>query len=295
MFLRNQFLNSTRIFYDAEKETGVEKTPAELRDEARKRIEVVTVKPTEQPEVEKEETEEVEENNETEVEENIEKIEEVQKTEEELETEKAEAKSAKEKERIQKRIDKEVAKRKVLETENAELKRKLASKPDDEKTLTEDDVESRAEKKAEEKAMQRQFANACNTLFKEAVKTDKDFKKKIDAIAEDVSPIPPVMIAVLEDIDNGGAVLSHLANNEDDYERIYELSPAKMAVEIAKISNKIETEKKKPKPISKVPPPLETLNGGRQTSNEVTSNDSMEEYVKKRMAQREQKRLERIR
>lgn len=306
MLLKSNLLSSVRMFYDAEKEGGVEKTPAELRTEQRKKIEVTTVKPTEQPEVEKEEDDETEKDgqpSETEAEEiaeGNERVEEHKKTEEELETEKAEAKSVKEKERIQKRIDKEVGKRKTLEAENAELKRKLAAKPDDEKVLTEDDVEARAEIKAEEKALQRQFANDCDKLFKEATKIDKNFKAKIDSLTEDAGKIEGLMIGVLADLANGGDILNYFVNEPEEYERLNGLASenvVKMGIELDRISNKLITKNKQPKPISKVPPPNEPLNGSRQTTNEITQADTknMDEYVRKRMIQKEESRKARIR
>jgi hypothetical protein len=215
------------------------------------------------------------------------------KTEAELEAEKLEAKTAADKAKIQRRIDREVAKRKVLETEVAELKAKLAANPDKANTLTEEEVESRAEKKATEKALMKEFNQASDRLFNAAVKLDKDFQKKINTLADDIGAIPGHLVGILDDLDNGGDVLVHFTNNPDDAEEIYQLSPARAAVKLAKLSAKIEAEKKPaPKAISKVPEPAETIKGGSKSPDtlpkEPTKN--MAEFVRIRAKQAEERR-----
>src|SRR5882724_13194574 len=70
----------------------------------------------------------------------------------------ADTKSKRQVERMQKRIDTLTAKTRTTETENAELKKLLdAKKEDGSLTLTEEEVERRAELKAEEKLGARQF------------------------------------------------------------------------------------------------------------------------------------------
>lgn len=294
-------------YYDADKEAGSaeieekkEPTAAEKRQAERDSIKVESNQ-KEQDEKdgkkssEEEKKEEVSEE-ETEAEEGEEQIEASEKKEEDLEAEKLEAKSQKEKDRIQKRIDKEVAKRKKLEDENADLKRQLAAKPDAEKVLTEDDVEKRAERKAEDKVATREFINACNRLADAAKKVDKDFKKKIDEVAEDYAPIPGVMIAILDDMDNGGEVLSYLASNPEEYGEVCELPEGKMGRQLQKLSDKLEVDKKpKPKVISKAPKPNEPVGGNRQSPNQLREGMSMDEFVRVRNAQVTKRQEERRR
>ena len=274
-----------------------DKTKEELKAEAtkaeRESIQVTVNRTNEETEVEEKEPEKVDdgdnkpEENETEVEENKEEIEASEKTEEQLETEKQEAKTAAEKARIQKRIDKEVAKRKVLETENAELKKQLAAKAsEDGAKFTKEDVEAEAKRIADEKINEREFTNACNRLADGAKKLDKEFDKKIQALSEDVAPLPGYMIGILDDIDNGAEVLKHFADNQDVYEDIYTLNPVKMATAIAKLGTKLAAEAKpKPKPISKVPPPNDPVNGGVKTPINLSDKEPIEDWIKKRNAQ----------
>jgi hypothetical protein len=217
-------------------------------------------------------------------------IEKPEKTEEELETEKVEAKTVVEKARIQRKIDKEIAKRKTLEEQLLEANRKLAeATAGKEGKYDEDEVEKRAEAKATQKAAEREFLNASNRLAEAAEKIDKDFIKKIKTVAEDTAPIPGHMIGILDDLDNGGAVLVSLADDVDEYERIIGLSPAKAAVELTKLSVKIST-KPAPKPVSKVPKPIEPIGGSNSsTNNDMTITDkdtkNMNDFIRKRNIQ----------
>ncbi len=213
-------------------------------------------------------------------------VEEIQATEEEiedLETEKEEAKTEKDKARIQKRIDKLTAKNKTLADENASLRAQLAAKPDDEKVLTQADIDA-AKQQAKIEA---EFESAVNRIADSAKKIDKEFKIKINALAEEMgSPIPGQMIGILDDLPNNGAdVLLYLAKDEnsDEAEEIWSLSPAKMALKLSKISDKL---KPKPKPISKVPAPNEALKG-RGTTPDVLNPKNMEEFVRIRAQQAE--------
>jgi len=217
-------------------------------------------------------------------------IEKIEKTEEELETEKQEAKTTAEKARIQRKIDKEVAKRKTLEEELAEIKRQLAAaKEGKEGKFDEDEVDKRANAKAEQKVAEREFLNASNRLADAAEKLDKDFIKKIKVIAEETAPIPGHMIGILDDLDNGGAVLVSLADDVDEYERIITLSPAKAAVKLTKLSVKLEA-KPAPKSVSKVPKPIEPIGGKTSGTNNdmvITDKDTqnMNEFIRKRNIQ----------
>ena len=97
------------------------------------------------------------------------------------------------------------------------------------------------------------------------------------------------MIGILDDLDNGGAILASLADDVDEYERIIGLSPAKAAVELTKLSVKIST-KLAPKPVSKVPKPIEPIGGGNSsTNNDMTITDkdtkNMNDFIRKRNIQ----------
>lgn len=207
------------------------------------------------------------------------------------------AKAKRKDDRMQRRIDEAIAAKKTAEDE---LKKFKEANPD--VKLTEEEVEAKAEAKATAKLaaknvadIQEKFDNACAKLAKDATKIDKDFDDKVNDMAEQFGPIPSFMIGVLEDFDNGAEVLAHIVNDDDVAEKIYNLktSPAKMTKELVAISNKLIEAKKKPrKEISKVPDPVEPVNGNRHVSTVITDADTknMDSYVAKRRAQQEQAR-----
>lgn len=200
--------------------------------------------------------------------------------------------------RLQKRIDKQTGTNKTLEKELNDAKTKLEAKlADGEVGLTEDDVEKRAEEKAAIKTAEREFTSACNRLADGATKIDKDFAVKVNAMSEDIGKIPSQMIGILDDLDNGPAVLTHLVNNVEDAEEIYGLSIPKMSIKLAKLSEKLITENKnkKNKEISNVPKPNAPIGGGSATpptvqaalagSNGVITREKMENFNRIRAQQ----------
>lgn len=200
---------------------------------------------------------------------------------------------------MQRRIDEATAARKAAEAEVARLKAQLEADP--EKKLTEEEVEARAEAIAarkladkQMKELQEKFDADCEKLQKAASKLDKDFDDKIADIAEDIGPIPSFMIGVLSDMDNGGEVLSHIANDDELAEEIWGLKPAKMTKRLVEISNKLEAAKKKPKKqISRVPDPPEPVKTNRNSNSTIITDadtKDMSTYVKKRQAQMLEKR-----
>lgn len=254
-----------------------------------------TVVKADEPEVEVEAKEEILEKVEEKEAEEIEaatEVEEVEDKIDELKDEKKEAKTQADKDRIQRRIDREVGKRKALEDEVKTLKAQLAAKPDDEKVLTEDEVETRANRKALELKAQEDFVRDCNKLAKDATNLDANFKKKVDAMAEDVGPIPSQMIGILSDLDNGGAVLNYLTDNVDEAEEIYALSPAKMGLKLAKIEEKLA--KKVVTRISKVPNPIDPVGGKGTTPETLTGKEPMEDFARIRAKQVEERRKARL-
>lgn len=202
--------------------------------------------------------------------------------------------TAKERERLENRIQKERKKAKDLRDENESLKRQLAARPDNEKVFTEEEIETRSETKAQQKLIQKEFEASVNRIAAEAKKIDPEFKEKIEAMAEDYNngAIPGVMIGILDELPNhGGDVLMYLTKHEDEYEEIHALSPAKMALKLKDISDKL---KKPLKQVSKVPPPNDPLKG-KGNSPEVLRDDMpMEDWAAIRARQAEQHRKRKL-
>lgn len=229
--------------------------------------------------IEEEEIEEVEEVKE-EIAASEEKVEEL---EEELEDKTL---TAKEREKLESRIEKERKKNRDLRAELEDTKKQLAARPDDEKVFTEEEIVKRAKEYARDEIAAKEFEASVNRIAEEAKKLDKDFKTKIEAMAEDYNNgiIPGMMIGILDDLPNhGGDVIMYLTKHEDEYEEIYALSPAKMALKLKSISDKL---KPKAKPVSKVPAPNEPLKG-RGTTPDVLNPKDMGNFVRIRAEQSE--------
>lgn len=213
--------------------------------------------------------------------------------------EKIAAKAKRKQDRMQARIDEATAARRNAEAEVARLKAQLEADPD--KKLTPEEVQAQAEAIAERKLqeknlkeLQDKFDENCEILRKAAKAVDKDFDAKIAETAETFGKLPSFMLGVLFDLDNGGEVLSYLANDDDEAERIYDLQkkPAKMTSELVLISLKLaEAKKPKKKEISKVNgiKPVKNNGGGASQNTVITEADTkdMNRYVAKRIQQRE--------
>lgn len=204
-------------------------------------------------------------------------------------------------ERLQKRIGKTTGEKAAIAQQLTDAKKSLEAKVEAGEGLTEEEVERRAEIKANEKTAKRAFEAAQNKLLKEATKVNKDFKTKLDEIVDDLGGveaggIPGAMIGILEDLDNGGAVLAYLADNPEDYEEVIGLNVAKMSNRLNRISDKIIEAAKPPiKKISKVPePPAKDLKGN-QSSPGVLNPKNMNEFVRLRNQQVEDRRKARLR
>ncbi len=303
--LRNLFLNTSAISYAPPDDDG-NKTAAELE---REEIALTELPPSKDKEAKDDksdtddkgdnkesETAEAEADDSKEEKEEVEEQEEAEETPEEKaireadEAANAETKSKRQVERMQKRIDTLTAKTRTTEAENAELKKLLdAKKEDGTLTLTEEEVERRAELKAQEKVANRQFEKAVTSLANGANALDKEFNKNIKNVTDEIGLLPPVMIGILEDLESehtgkkvGSEVLVYLSKNIDDYEDVFGLSEGKMALKLQSIANKIT--KKAAKPVSRVPAPNSPIGGGR-VSTALHDSMSDDEWIRKREAE----------
>lgn len=270
---------------DENKKENVEPTPKEQAKIDREKIEVTVSKATEDDNDNEIEKEEIEEKKEDETEEVEKEAKEVDEKTDEIKDE-VDEKSKKQQERFERRLSKEVAKRKELETRLNEAITRLESKKEDgEETYTRADAEKLGKQLALQEQFQRDFDNACIRLQEGSRKIDKTFDTKVKVMADELGPIPTQMIGVLDDLENGPVVLNHLVNNIDDAETIYKSSPAKMALELAKLSTKL-TAKKEVRAISKVPNPNDTLGGNNKGSTTTLSDkDDMDTWMQKRNEQ----------
>ena len=278
-----------------DEKVAAEKAAADRQAE-RDKIKVTTPVPVVEDKEEVETKEEGEEESEVETkEEEKEEVETKDEKEEEAEAEDVE-KLKRTITRLQKRLDKETGSKKDLNKELAAARTALEAKQaEGEVILTEEEVERRSEEKAARKVAEKEFVATCNRLFDDAVKIDKQFKNKVDAMAEDIGAIPSMMIGILGDIDNGAAVLSYLTNNVEEAEEIYTKSAPKMAIELAKLSTKLTT-KKPTKELSKVPAPNDPVSGSANPKFDPYNTKSTDDkdWIEKRNRQVAERRANKL-
>lgn len=222
----------------------------------------------------------------------------------------AKAKEDRAKDRMQKRIDRVTAENELTKTENEELKKQLAAKKVE--GLTEEEVNARAKKLADDMirdretaSVQKQFEKDCDKLAEEALKIDKKFNAKVNEMATEVAPIPAIMIGILADLDNenGGAVLNYLADNVDEYEDIHTLSEGRMTAKLIRLSDKIKIESDKAaaeakakakKEKSNAPAPITPVTEGRdvRTANALPNDPTknIDDFVRIRNQQEADRR-----
>ncbi len=205
--------------------------------------------------------------------------------------------------RLERRTGKTAGERDQLKKDLKEAKAALDAKvKDGEQPLTEEEVNRRAKDIAEQTVTQNEFNRMQEDLISDAKKIDKNFMTKINNLAEEVAPLPGLMIPALNELDNenGGAVLNYLTENPDEYEEILTLkSPTKIINKLIKISDKLADEKKpKPKKISQAPDPAKKDIGGNASKNNDTlpakPTENMKDYVRIRAKQVEQRRREKL-
>ena len=197
--------------------------------------------------------------------------------------------------RQQRKWDKLAAEKTAAEKRVQELEARLKEHPVE--GLTEEEVQRRAAELAATKLAEQQakdakkkFEDTCDSLESVAIKTDKDFSKKIVEVTSELGPIPAPIIEVLGDLEhgNGGQVLAYLADNIDEAEDLYELrdNPRRLDRALSKISDKLKEAEKKPKrERSNLPAPIEPVGNSRQESTRITGKETQEEFNAKRAKQ----------
>lgn len=226
-----------------------------------------------------------------------------EETDEEKTARLAQEKADRQERRVQRRIDKAIAAQKAAEARAEAAEARLKEQPVE--GLTEEEVQRRAAELAATKLAEQQakdakkkFEDTCDSLESVAIKTDKDFSKKIVEVTSELGPIPAHIIEVLGDLEhgNGGQVLAYLADNIDEAEDLYELrdNPRKLDRALSKISDKLKEAEKKPRrERSAVPPPIEPVGNSRQESIRITGKETQEEFNAKRAKQEAEKRAAR--
>lgn len=157
-----------------------------------------------------------------------------------------------------------------LEAQKAALEAMLSAKggqtSESVAALNEEQILKAAHKLREQEsrmATEKSFADQCNSVWNKALAANSDFE---DAYKETFllgdQPPPRDFLETILELDKPEQILYDLAKNPEEAHRIMSLSPAKRAVELARLENK-ETPAK---PVSKVSPPIKTVESKRPSA-----------------------------
>lgn len=148
----------------------------------------------------------------------------------------------------ERRIGKLTAEKYALQAELEKLRSQI-SQPKEENAV---DVN----KLVEEKLAQREFDKKCNDIFQAGLKNHEGFQESLEKL-RDLEVMTPQFINLITDLDKADEVLYYLGNNPEEADRIRDASPAKQAMELAKLDARLSQPKKDT--VSKAPAPVETV------------------------------------
>jgi hypothetical protein len=161
-------------------------------------------------------------------------------------------------------------------------------------------AEWRAERKAEAKFAERDKKQQEEAQRKKADETAAEFRKRVkesakglddfdeviaEATRDPSQPVARLYADALEAADAPARVLYELAKNTDEAERIAALPLARQAREIWLLDSKLKQQPQAPQR-SSAPAPIDPLGGkSRAATDEITGNETGDEYKRKRDAQ----------
>jgi hypothetical protein len=184
-----------------------------------------------------------------------------------------------------KRINDETNRRKDVERQLEEARRGSSAQPTAAEGGTErpvpaasadDEVERRAAQLLDQRAFQNRvnaWAEAGNRDFKD------DFNDRCNLIAGLGAGVEFMQIVTDPDIvKDGHKVVAELADDPEEAQRILRLPPVKMAIELTRIGERIsKPSAPAPKPISRVPAPVNPVGGVTKTTSALEDPDASQD------------------
>lgn len=135
--------------------------------------------------------------------------------------------------------------------------------------LTEAEIDRRAEQKAAAKAYERQITGVIESGDKEF---GREFTDSCNILADLGANDRPEFMQIITDTDAGHKVLQHLGQNPEEADKLLKMPAHKMAMEIGRISDRLN--KPKEVPVSKAPEPIKPIEGDARI---VKSPDEMDD------------------
>lgn len=155
----------------------------------------------------------------------------------------------------------------------------------------ETDVERAAERLIEHREYSKRVTNVI--AAGEAEFDKAEFTAKCNLIADIGGEAVQDFMKIVTDSDvvtDGHKVIAALADDPDEAERVLSLNPVKMALALTKLSEKL-SKPPAPKPVSRVPAPVDPVNGAARTTTRlddpnIPMDDFAKEFLKNAAARR---------
>ena len=150
-------------------------------------------------------------------------------------------------------------------------------------TAVQPSLDDQIETRVTEKLAAKQFNDDCNATYSKGTKEFPDFNAVLNNFSE-IGGLSQKLdfLDAVNALDNGHAVLHHLGQNLDEASDLFSMKPARMAIELSKISGNLAKPVKKA--VSKAPIPPEPMNG------KAISTRSVDEMTMAEMFERDRKR-----
>lgn len=182
-----------------------------------------------------------------------------------------------------KRIHEETNKRRELEQKFEEAQKELerlrkGTTSEAPETPQTPDIDTIANQRAQQLVEQREYQKKVNAWDAAGAKEfgREDFNNSCDLIASlmDQKQTYSFMQTITdpEIVEDGHKIVMALAENPEEAERILRLPPVKQALELNKLSAKIKQPT--PKPVSKVPPPVDPVKGSPKGGTRLDDPDA---------------------
>lgn len=153
-----------------------------------------------------------------------------------------------------------------LAREKADLEARLSGNGErqpgeaDKPPMSPADIDRLVELRAQEHAKVQSFNQACDKTAEVGAKEFPDFNQAVGTL-QALGMMKPETVQVVLDAagENAHKVLYQLGKNPEEAERVFGLSPIKMAVELSKLG--ASAPGKQPPPLSKAPDPIKPISG----------------------------------
>lgn len=131
------------------------------------------------------------------------------------------------------------------------------------------------------------FEASANRVLEDGRKTYQDFNEKLGNFAH-IGAVDPSAVAAAFDTGAGHRVLYALAEDLDEAQRIFSLSPTKMAIEMERIAARTAQT---PEAVSKAPRPIKPIGARASAATDaLREDDDIESWMRKRNEQVQRKR-----